>query len=111
MTILSDQAAEEAAAVCSALAHETRMKIFVFLRGRPQAAGGCTVTEICEAIKGSDEVTVRHHIQKLLDTKMLRVESSGRQKFYTLHTQTASRILYQLSHLLWYPEKTSEETE
>ena len=63
-----------------------------------------------QAASGIDEVTVRHHLQKLVAAGLVAEERQGRQKFYTLNSREASSLIYQLSLLLWYPPVKAEET-
>lgn len=107
VTILSDDQVTATVTVCSVLGHEVRLRLVQRLFGN---ASGCTVAELQQAASGIDEVTVRHHLQKLVAAGLVAEERQGRQKFYTLNSREASALIYQLSLLLWYPPVKAEET-
>lgn len=107
MTILTKEQLQDTAAVCAVLSHEVRLALVQRLFGH---TAGSTVAELQSVAPDIDEVTVRHHLQRLVSAGLVQEERQGRQKFYTLHSVDAAHLIYQLSMLLWYPPVKSEET-
>jgi ArsR family transcriptional regulator len=86
--ILSDEDAEETAAVFRALGDPTRVRIVNLLAAAEEPV--C----VCEFVPtiGLSQPTVSHHLKKLTDVGLLEREQRGKWAYYTLSPEALDRL-------------------
>src|SRR5919106_3646935 len=85
---LSDEEAEAAAALFSALADPTRVRIVNLLAASDEPACVC---ELVPALELS-QPTVSHHLKKLTDAGLLEREQRGKWAYYSLSGEALARL-------------------
>ncbi len=86
------QDVELADAVFSALAHPARRQILLSVQYR----GACNAGDIARRFECSWPTTSRH-LSTLIESGLLRVEKSGRERLYSANTKLLKRFLSEWS--------------
>jgi len=68
-------------------ANKTKLNIILALENKP-----LSVNEITEKIKG-EQSRISHNLRKLLQCHILDVKQKGKQRFYSLNSETVVPIL------------------